>query len=78
MTHHKIRDVYRTEPATATVTIKPGTRPSTEYEYGKDMIARQMYSAKSSAAVCEDSSETALSLSPDIDGGKSGPLIARL
>ena len=29
----------------------PGTRPSTEYEYGKDIIAKQMYSEKSNAAV---------------------------
>lgn len=34
-----------------TVKIKPGTSPNTEYEYGNDMIAKQMYSEKSSAAV---------------------------
>lgn len=37
--------------ATTTVTIKPGTRPKIEYEYGKDMMAKQMYSEKSKAAV---------------------------
>ena len=35
-----------------TVKIKPGASPSTEYEYGKDMIARQMYSENSRADVC--------------------------
>jgi len=38
--------------ATTTVRIKPGTRPSVAYEYGKLIIARQIYSEKSSAAVC--------------------------
>jgi len=52
MAYQTIKDVYSTKPATTTVKISPGTRPSTEYEYGKDMIARQMYSEKSSAAVC--------------------------
>lgn len=51
-----IKEVYKTEAATTTVTIRPGTRPRTEYEYGNDMIAKQMYSAKSSAAVCGGSS----------------------
>lgn len=37
--------------ATTTVIIKPGTKPRTEYEYGKDMMARQIYSEKSKAAV---------------------------
>ena len=32
--------------------MSPGTRPKTEYEYGKLIIARQMYSANKSAAVC--------------------------
>lgn len=32
--------------------MRPGTRPKTEYEYGKDMIAKQMYSEKRSADVC--------------------------
>lgn len=50
--YHTIKDVYRTDMATATVTIRPGTRPKTEYEYGKDMMAKQMYSEKSKAAVC--------------------------
>ncbi len=31
--------------------MMPGTSPKMEYEYGNDMIARQMYSEKSSAAV---------------------------
>ncbi len=43
--------MYKTRAATTTVKIKPGTKPKTEYEYGKDMIARQMYSEKSKAAV---------------------------
>jgi len=44
-------EVYRTKPACTTVKMSPGTRPRTEYEYGKDMMARQMYSEKSRAAV---------------------------
>ena len=51
--HQTINDVYSTENATATVTISPGTNPNTEYEYGKDMIARHMYSLNNSAAVCQ-------------------------
>jgi len=43
--------VYRTKPATTTVKIKPGTKPRTEYEYGNDMMAKQMYSENSRAAV---------------------------
>ena len=50
-TYHTTREVYKTKLAWTTVKMRPGTRPSTEYEYGKDMMARQMYSAKSSAAV---------------------------
>lgn len=46
-----IRDVYSTIAATTTVKIRPGTRPSTEYDHGNDMIARQIYSEKSRAAV---------------------------
>ena len=46
-----IREVYKTSAATTTVKINPGTRPSTEYEYGKDMMAKQIYSEKSRAAV---------------------------
>lgn len=34
-----IKEVYKTNPATTTVRIKPGTSPSTEYEYGKLMMA---------------------------------------
>jgi hypothetical protein len=52
LTYQRTRDVYSTSAATTTVKIKPGTRPRTEYEYGKDMMARQMYSEKRSAAVC--------------------------
>jgi hypothetical protein len=44
-------EVYSTSAATTTVKIRPGTRPSTEYEYGNDIMAKQMYSAKSNAAV---------------------------
>jgi hypothetical protein len=43
--------VYSTSAATTTVSMRPGTNPSTEYEYGNDMIAKQMYSAKSRHAV---------------------------
>src|SRR6201989_899188 len=46
-----MRDVYKTNPATTTVKIKPGTRPRTEYDQGKDMMARQMYSEKRKKAV---------------------------
>jgi len=31
--------------------MRPGTSPRTEYEYGKDMMAKQMYSENNSAAV---------------------------
>jgi hypothetical protein len=34
-----------------TVKINPGTSPRMEYDHGNDMMARQMYSEKSSAAV---------------------------
>ncbi len=54
--YQTIKEVYKTEAATTTVTMRPGTRPRTEYEYGNDMIARQMYSAKRSAAVYGNSS----------------------
>lgn len=33
------------------VRIRPGTRPSIEYDHGKDMMAKQMYSENNSAAV---------------------------
>lgn len=46
-----ISDVYKTTLAIKTVKIKPGTSPRTEYEFGNDMIARQMYSEKRRAAV---------------------------
>src|ERR1700760_3050739 len=52
-------EVYRTSAATTTVKIRPGTRPRTEYEYGNDMIARQMYSENSKAAVlCQNVSHS--------------------
>lgn len=51
MTHQTISDVYSTNPATTKVRMIPGTRPRMEYEYGNDMIARQMYSENSRAAV---------------------------
>lgn len=35
----------------ANVKMIPGTRPKYAYEYGNDMMARQMYSLKSKAAV---------------------------
>jgi hypothetical protein len=43
--------VYSTRAATTTVRMSPGTKPSTEYEYGNDMMAKQIYSAKSRHAV---------------------------
>lgn len=52
LTYQTTSDVYKTKAAWTTVKIKPGTRPRTEYEYGNDMIARQMYSENSKAAVC--------------------------
>lgn len=61
-TYQTIKDVYSTEKATTTVTISPGTSPNTEYEYGKDMIARHMYSLNNSAAVCQGLSEFRLIL----------------
>ena len=51
VTYQIVSDVYNTTRATKTVRIKPGTRPKTEYAHGNDMIARQMYSEKSNAAV---------------------------
>lgn len=51
VTHQIVREVYRTISATETVTISPGTRPSTEYDQGNDIIAMQMYSEKSKVAV---------------------------
>jgi hypothetical protein len=54
---HTTKEVYKTRPATTTVRIKPGTRPRTEYEYGKDMMAKQIYSEKSNAAVYSEVSE---------------------
>jgi hypothetical protein len=53
-------DVYNTVAAMNTVRIIPGTRPRIEYDQGKDMIARQIYSEKRSAAVyMEDSVQKA-------------------
>jgi hypothetical protein len=46
-----ISEVYSTIPAITTVSIKPGTRPRIEYDQGKDIMAKQMYSEKSNAAV---------------------------
>lgn len=34
-----------------TVRMRPGTRPRTEYDHGNDIMAKQMYSEKSRAAV---------------------------
>jgi hypothetical protein len=50
-TYQTINEVYSTIPAITMVRIRPGTRPRTEYDQGNDMIARQMYSEKSRAAV---------------------------
>lgn len=49
--YQMVSEVYRTDAATTTVRIRPGTRPRREYDQGKDMMARQIYSEKSSAAV---------------------------
>lgn len=49
--HQRTNDVYSTIAATTTVKIRPGTRPRTEYDQGNDMMARQMYSENSKAAV---------------------------
>lgn len=38
-------------PAITTVRMRPGTNPRVAYEYGNDMIAKQMYSENSKAAV---------------------------
>ena len=46
-----VKDVYKTKAAITMVRITPGTRPRIEYDQGKDMIAKQMYSEKSRAAV---------------------------
>ena len=46
-----IKDVYKTKAAMTTVKIRPGTRPRTEYDHGNDMMAKQMYSENSRAAV---------------------------
>ena len=50
-TYQTTKEVYNTRPAITTVRIRPGTRPRTEYEYGNDMIAKQMYSENNRAAV---------------------------
>ena len=50
-TYQTTNEVYRTNAATTTVRISPGTNPRTEYEYGNDMMAKQMYSENSKAAV---------------------------
>ena len=68
ITYQTIKDVYSTDMATTTVTIRPGTKPKTEYEYGNDMMARQMYSEKRSAAVCHFMSECFLPLRPQPSG----------
>ena len=61
--YHIVREVYNTRPATTTVRIRPGASPKTEYEYGKDMIAKQIYSENNKAAVCMT---TCISRSGDI------------
>jgi hypothetical protein len=47
-----MRDVYSTSAATTAVKMRPGTSPKMEYDQGKDIIAKQMYSEKSKNAVC--------------------------
>lgn len=50
-----VRPVYNTVRATNKVKINPGTNPKTEYDQGKDMIARQIYSENKSPAVfCQE------------------------
>lgn len=51
ISYQVINEVYRTMAAITTVRINPGTRPRIEYDQGKDIIARQIYSEKSNAAV---------------------------
>ena len=43
--------MYRTKAAMTTVRMTPGTRPRIEYDQGKDIMAKQIYSEKSRAAV---------------------------
>jgi hypothetical protein len=50
-TYQQMSEVYRTNAAMTAVRIRPGTRPRMEYDQGNDMMARQMYSENSSAAV---------------------------
>lgn len=40
--------------ATTQVKMRPGTSPRMEYDHGKDMMAKQIYSEKSRAAVYVD------------------------
>lgn len=40
-----------TNAAITIVKMRPGTKPKIEYDQGNDMIAKQMYSANSRAAV---------------------------
>jgi len=49
--YQTINEVYKTRAAMTTVMIRPGTNPRTEYEYGNDIMAKQIYSANNSAAV---------------------------
>ena len=49
--YQQINEVYSTIAATTHVKMSPGTSPRIEYDHGKDMMARQMYSENSSAAV---------------------------
>ena len=49
--YQRTSDVYKTTAAMKTVKIIAGTSPRIEYDQGKDMMARQMYSEKSRAAV---------------------------
>lgn len=44
-------EVYQTIRDTTIVKRIPGNRPSVAYDAGKDMMARQIYSEKRSAAV---------------------------
>ena len=51
-----------------TVRISPGTRPSKEYDHGNDMMARQMYSENSKAAVWRGRISTATADARDWQG----------
>lgn len=50
-TYQRVMEVYQTIRDTTIVKRIPGNRPRVAYDWGKDMMARQIYSEKRSAAV---------------------------